>query len=271
MGAVAFGHHPNTKEQYDMKYVKIMGLCLVAALALRAVVAATASANPYGFYKDGTGNPATGATYTSKLLSKTARLVTTSNGEIICTAATGSGKIISLDNAEGAVAFTGCKFGSFSCNNSGAKAGEIIVNEITVLAVLERLLGTSEKQPALLFKPLKDTDIECTSLQKFIITNTSGTLGGLLGLIPKAASEPNGWLGTNSEGRLFHVALEQTEGLQKGAEKGTGEGEFLESEAGEIMKSGLTAEGMGVKNFKELVAVEAEFSIETSEKISIFA
>jgi hypothetical protein len=268
---MAFGHQPEIKESYDMKYVKIVGLCLVAALALSAVAAATASAKTYGFYKDnGKEEAAIGATYTGKLLSAKAKLETTSNGTIECSGGTGSGKVISLDDAEGTITFTGCKFGSFGCNSSGAKSEEIKTEEITVLAVLERL-SPETKEPALLFKPLKETKLECTSLQKLTITNTTGTLGGLLVLIPAAASTFPGWLGTNNEGRLFHMAFEQKEGLQKGAEKGTGEGEFLESEAGEIMKSGLTTTGSGLKTFKELSAEEAELSIETSEKISIFA
>ena len=74
------------------------------------------------------------------------------------------------------------------------------------------------------------------------------------------------------------MAFKQKEGVQEGAKEDSGE--FLESEAGEIMKSGLTTEGKGLKNFKELSAEEAELSIEFSgkenakkeiEKISVFA
>ena len=49
-----------------MKYVKIMGLCLVAALALSVVAATAASARPYGIYKDGTEEAAIGYKYKGK-------------------------------------------------------------------------------------------------------------------------------------------------------------------------------------------------------------
>ncbi len=76
-----------------MKYVKIMGLCLVAALALSAVVATAASARTYGFYKDGTEEAATGYKFKGKSwVPVNPKLVTTKNGTICVQAELGRAK-----------------------------------------------------------------------------------------------------------------------------------------------------------------------------------
>jgi hypothetical protein len=260
-----------------MKYVKIMGLCLVAALALSVVAATAASAKPYGFYKDGTEEAATGYKYKGKLTGGIAKLVTPKNGTIECEGATGSGEIKELNKAEGEIIFTKCTFAGFPCQSTepAGKEGEIITREITTLAVLERL-SSGEKQPALLFKPLKETKLECAGIEKLTIANGTGenekvkVLGGLLVLLPKAASEGNGWLGTNNEGKLFDLEFKQKEGKQEGSNK-EGFGEFIESETGEAMKSGVTTTGSGLTTFKETSAEEAKLSIESEKAISIFA
>jgi hypothetical protein len=249
-----------------MSRIRIIGLALVAVFALSAVAAASASALTYGFYKDGTTEPAIGYQYSGKLTEGTAKLVTPKNGTVECTGATSSGEVKSVNDAEGEIIFTGCGFSGIKCNSSAPKGkeGEIITREITTLAVLERL-SAETKEPALLFKPLKETKLECTSLEKLTITNSTGTnvLGGLLVLLPKAASEGNGWLGR--EGLLFDLALEQKEGVQRGT------GEFLESEGSEIMKSGVTITGEGLKAFKEGSAEEAKLSSSFSKAVSICA
>lgn len=247
-----------------MKSIKIAGLCLVAMLTLGAVIATSASAAKYGFFKDGTTEAATGYKYKGKLTSGEAELVTPKNGTIKCKAASGSGEVISENDAEGEIIFTGCKFGSFGCNSSGAKSEEIITKEITILAILEILSGGT-KEPALVFKPLKETSLECTAIQKLKIANTTGTLGGLIVLLPKAAEEGKGWLGTNNEGKLFDLEFKQSGGKQEGS------GEFKESETGEIMKAGLTTTGSGLKNFSEESAEAAKLSIEFEKAVSIFA
>lgn len=243
-----------------MKYIKIMGLCLVAALALSAVAATAASAKKYGFYKDGTEEAAIGYKYKGKLLSAKGKLVTANNGTIECTGATGSGEVKSLNDAEGEIIFTGCSSSGIKCNSTEPKgaSGEIITREITALAALEHV--GSEKQPALLFKPLKETTIECSAFQKLKVKNTTGAFGGLLVLIPS-----NTWLGR--EGILFDLKYEQTGGVQKG---GNG-AEFLLEESGEDLKSGVTTTGSGLKNFEEASAEEAELSLEFEKAISIFA
>jgi hypothetical protein len=247
-----------------MTSIRCTGLCLAATLIISAVVATSASAEGYGFYKDGTTEAATGYKYKGKLTSGTAKLVTPKNGTIECTGLTSSGEVKSLDDAEGEAIFTGCSFSAFKCDSSGAKEGEIVTKELTVLAVLEKLSG-GEKEPALLFKPLKETKVECTGFQKITIANNTGTdvLGGLLVLIPKAAAEESGWLG--SEGKVFALEFKQKEGTQEGS------GEFVESEAGEIMKAGLTATGEGLKNFKEGLGEEAKLSIEYEKAVSVCA
>jgi hypothetical protein len=240
-----------------MMSIRYAGLCLVAALALSVVAVATASARPYGFYKDGTEEAAIKYKYKSKLTGGVVRLVTPKNGTIECTGETGSGEVISQDAAEGEIILTGCSLNGVKCNSTEPKGkeGEIIIREMTILAVLEKL--TSGTEPALLFKPLKETKLECTAFQKLTITNTTGTKGGLLVLLPKAASEGNGWLGTNNEGKVFAtLEFKQSGGVQEGS------GEFIETEAGEIMKAGLTMEGSGLKNFKEGVALEVKLSVE---------
>jgi hypothetical protein len=248
-----------------MKSIRYAVLCLVAMLAITAaVLVPSASAKEYGFYKDGTTEAATGYKYKYKLAEGTGKVVTSKNGAIECTGMTGLGEVKTLNNAEGEIIFTGCSFSGIKCNSTEPKGkeGEIIAREVSVSAVLERL-SSSEKEPALLSKPLKEISLECTALEKLSSSNTAGTSGGLLVLMPKAASEGNGWLGR--EGLLFDLAFEQSNGVQKGS------GEFMESETGEIMKAGLTLTGSGIKNFKEGVALEAKFSIEFEKAVSIFA
>ncbi len=97
----------------------------------------------------------------------------------MCSGGTGTGEVKSLNDAEGMISFTGCEFSKLPCTTKGDKSGEIVTEEVTVLAVLEKKNST-ENEPALLWKPLKEVNFECTSLQKLKVTNTSGTFGGLL-------------------------------------------------------------------------------------------
>jgi len=251
-----------------VKYLRIIMLALATTVVVSAAAATSASAAKYGFFKDETSEPAIGYKYSGKLTEGEAELVTPKNGTIKCKKATGSGEIISENDGEGEIIFKECSFEGLACNSSGAASGEIVSKEITILAVLEILSGGT-KQPALLFKPLKETKLECTSLEKLTITNSTGTgvLGGLLVLLPKAAEEGKGWLGVeNSEKKwLYDLEFKQKEGKQEGS------GEFKESETGELMKAGLTTTGTGLKAFKEESAEGAKLSLIFEKRISIFA
>jgi len=182
--------------------------------------------------------------------------VTPKNGAIECTGATGSGEVKSLNDAEGEIIFTGCSFAGIKCNSTEPKGkeGEIITREITVLAGLEVLSG-GEEEPALLFKPLKETKLECTALEKLTITNTTGDFGGLLVLLPSRTVLAG----------LLDLEFLQTGGVQKGS------GEFRLEEGGKIEKSGLTTTGSGLKSFKEGSAEQADLTIEFEKEVSIFA
>ncbi len=132
MGAVALVTNPKYKEQYDMKYlVKIMGLCLVA-VALSAVVVATASAAEPELVKKG-GGAIVKKKFTGTSKAKLFKLETEKNGNIECTSLSARGEVKSTTEAESTVTFTGCKALTFvECKTAGAKGSSEIITKVSI-------------------------------------------------------------------------------------------------------------------------------------------
>lgn len=105
-----------------MKYLKIMGLCLVAVLALSAVTVASASAQEMELVnKEGK------ALVKNKFKGESGKgtLEATNGSKITCTKTKFTGKTTNTKEGEAATTFTGCESKGFKCNTEGSGTGEI--------------------------------------------------------------------------------------------------------------------------------------------------
>ena len=110
-----------------MKRMKIMGLCLVAVLAMSVVAASVASAVTYEqpvFYGKAAIGSTVGTVGFTGVLGE-ASLETKSKSVVKCTAGTAVGAVTGPTTTKGNVTkFTGCTLSGFACE-SGATVGEI--------------------------------------------------------------------------------------------------------------------------------------------------
>jgi len=108
----------------------IVGLCLVAALAISAVGAAGASAKEV-LFKLGSGSFP--ATFTSKgpAANPSAKLVTLGGTEVVCTDVTNTGTIEDAHLGKVSILFLGCTtktiVGTFNCTTAGNATGHITI------------------------------------------------------------------------------------------------------------------------------------------------
>lgn len=106
-----------------MKRMRVVGVCLVAVLAVGAATATAASALP-----EFTGPFPKTFTSTSK-----ASLFETVGGtKTKCTADTNTGAITGPQSGEIQITFTGCKLGKTPCNTPGAVPGTIVTNALSL-------------------------------------------------------------------------------------------------------------------------------------------
>ena len=123
--------HAQHKGVYQMKSIKIMGLCLVAAFLVSAVAVATASASTPGFIFSGTARG-----FSSK--SGAGKLVTKIGAEVKCTLDTDSGEINGASGTDKVknvlVVFSGCTAvisgNTLKCNSEGQPAETIKTNQL---------------------------------------------------------------------------------------------------------------------------------------------
>jgi hypothetical protein len=106
-----------------MRRMRVVGLCLVAILAVGAATAASASALP-----EFTGPFPKAFTSTSKA----SLLETVSGKKTKCAADTNTGKITGPQSGEIQITFTGCKLGSAACNTPAAAPGTIITSMLSM-------------------------------------------------------------------------------------------------------------------------------------------
>jgi hypothetical protein len=158
-----------------MQYFRFLGLAVLAALSVMAVMGAgiasaseptavVTSPNTFPVAFDGTGGAG--------------ELNTTSNHQVACTASTSKGEISSASTAQNIeVTFTGCKafFGLVSCNTSGQAAGVVKTNVLH--GTLVYLSGSTK---GLLLKPKSGTTFATLECGGTTITVTGEVLGKLV-------------------------------------------------------------------------------------------
>jgi hypothetical protein len=210
-----------------MKRIRIMGLCLVAAFAMSALVSAAASAEPVFLTKtvvaEGVKIPIAGTLGAAFLEGK-------SGSKITCTGGTSTGEVTGPQTSKKNVTtFTGCLTGEFKCESAGQAEGVIVTNALEaklngITAVLpgEKLFNEATGKGGTL------AEFSCASGAIAVIVK-----GSLIGSLGGAA-------GTNAEtGKLLATAsltFAEAGGIQKytsfseGPEKGVKE--QLESSVG---------------------------------------
>jgi hypothetical protein len=106
-----------------MKRMRMMGLCLVAVFAL-SIVASSATASPVFYTKVAVGGTASGPIKFTGTLGAAFLEGEVSKTKIECEKGTANGEVTGATTTKNNVtAFTGCKTGTFKCEN--AAAGEI--------------------------------------------------------------------------------------------------------------------------------------------------
>ncbi len=181
-----------------MRFIKIVGLALLASLAISMVASASASAS-LGVFEctlgSGTSNlgsnclaetggkftvkPITGATFTSKAVGST--ILATANNTIICLGATNTGEITSLTEDKATIKFTGCTLaGGNSCETSGAPNAKEIVAPVSS-KIVSYTNGNDELKAALLLAPrtsggANEVVIECDGIKVHVYGSVIGSI-----------------------------------------------------------------------------------------------
>jgi hypothetical protein len=228
-----------------MKYLKIMGLCLVAALALSVVVVASASAAEPELVKKG-GGAIVHKKFNGTSKAKKFTLETLNNGNIECTSLSARGEVTSSTAAESTVTFTGCKALTFlNCKTEKAKGANEI---IAIVSIRPRwLLGGIGSKVGLLISilPLGSTiTITCERGQTLKVKGSF--------IVPvKTFKAPS---------TKYTFIAKQTGGMQEPLE--------YENEAKEKIKNTLEIEGSGSKAFAfEDSGEEAEEEVAFEEEV----
>jgi len=217
-----------------MNRVRMVGVCVLVALAMSVIVSATASAEPEYLTK---AVVAEGAKIPLTATLSAAFLEAASGTKITCTAGTGSGEVTGPRTSKNSVTtFTGCESGGNKCTSAGKPEGAV-----TTVPLEGKLNGISSTLPGVRFFPEATgrggvlAEFTCAGVLKVIVR------GSIIGMVSGAA-------GTNAEtGKLLSsgkLTFAEAAGVQKytsfseGPEKG--EKEQLESSisGGAYEKSG---------------------------------
>jgi hypothetical protein len=227
-----------------MKYLKIMGLCLVAVFLVNAVAVATASAAEEPELRAKGGGEVVKKKFIGKGTSTKYVLETKGQGAIECTSLALEGEVKSPIEAEATATLAGCSTSSIKCNSeeAGSKEGRVRI----VFSIRPRWSRGSRRHVLLLKTILPRTRqvvLICSALQTIKVN------GGFLvdsGEIEKAH-------------KVLTNAAKQTGGVQELTE--------FETEAKAIETTTLETEGSGLKKFAKTqagaeVASEANFEEE---------
>jgi hypothetical protein len=209
-----------------MKYLKIMGLCLVAVFLVNAVAVATASAAEEPELRKAGGAELAKKKFKEAATSGKYVLETKGQGAIECTSSAVEGEVISSTESEATVTLTGCSSSGIKCNSeeTGSKEGRIR----SVLSIRPRWLRGSRRLVLFLLTMLPRTRqvvLICSALQTLKVN------GGFLanaGEIEKSHTE-------------LKLEARQTGGVQEFKE--------FETEAKVIETTTLETEGSGLKKF----------------------
>jgi hypothetical protein len=208
-----------------MKRIRIMGLCLVAVVAM-SVAASSASAAPVFVTKAVVGEPASSKIPIEATLGA-AFLEAKSGTKITCTAGKSTGEITSKTTAaKNVTKFTGCESGGNPCENAAAK--EIVTKSLAgVLGGItsslpgERLFDEATGKGGTL------AEFKCAGVLNVIVKGSLiGSLSGAAGTTATAAE--TGKLATSK------LTFAESAGIQKYNKFAEGEGgtEQLESSVG---------------------------------------
>jgi antitoxin (DNA-binding transcriptional repressor) of toxin-antitoxin stability system len=105
-----------------MKRLRSVAFCSVAALAVSAVVAGSASA----------ALPEFSGPFPKPLKSKGGKaLIETAGVKLTCTALTDVGEVLGAKNGKVVVRLTGCSADGFTCTTPGAAEGEMVTSELS--------------------------------------------------------------------------------------------------------------------------------------------
>jgi hypothetical protein len=180
-----------------MRFIKIVGLALLASLAISMVASASASATlgifecAEGTAATGLGSnclaggasekftvkPITGATFTSKAVGNT--VLATASKTITCTGATNEGVITSLTEGRATIKFTGCTAtGGVNCQSSTASAKEIVT---PVSSKVVAYTSGTETKAGLLLAPrtagnVNEVEFECTGTKVKVYGSVIGAV-----------------------------------------------------------------------------------------------
>jgi hypothetical protein len=150
-----------------MKRLRSVAFCSVAALAMSAVVAASASA----------ALPEVSGPFPKPFKSKGGKaLIETAGVKLTCTALTDVGEILGAKTGKVVVRLTGCSGDSFPCTTPGAAEGEMVTNE---LATTLGYINQAKREVGIALAAASSTpfeEFECAGLK---IVVEGGVIGKL--------------------------------------------------------------------------------------------
>ncbi len=212
-----------------MKRIRIMGLCLVAAFAMSALVSSAASAEPVFLTKAVVGGTAASNIPIKGTLGA-AFLEGKSGSKITCTGGTSTGEVTGPQTSKKNVTtFVGCVTGEFKCESAGQAEGVIVtksleakLNGITSSLPGERLFSESEGRGG------KLAEFSCASGAIAVLVKGSliGSLSGAAGSSPETGK----LLPTSTLTFAEAAGIQKYTSFSEGPEKG--EKEQLESSVG---------------------------------------
>jgi hypothetical protein len=204
---------PLSKETKVRNTIKTMLLAVMAVLALSVVAAATASAAEIEQV------PASGK---FKISSGKGIFETSGgNGAIECSKDTGSGEITGAKTDKSTITFEGCSSSGISCNTSGAKSGDVVIEINSELSWLSKSAKTVGED----LKLAKEETIKCSAFETLKVKGST--------ICPISP--------TNKKTLTFTITCSQSKGKQEFTE--------LENEAGTKIKDITETKGEGLKSF----------------------
>jgi hypothetical protein len=151
-----------------MKRIRIIGLAIVAALAISALASASAFAALPEWFK---GGKVIAAAVKVTGTGGAGTLETIGGKKVTCTSDSSEGEITPPKNAANVVVtYKGCESAGVKCNTAGKAAGEVVTNKVGGELVY---VDAGKTKVGLLLKPATGTEFakfECTAFVKVTVT-----------------------------------------------------------------------------------------------------